>query len=528
VCPYESAFVDTPRGDLNHDGAVGYGLNPNVAYSQVQWSRYRQYEAWPAIGKTNSADFARSAADGIDVSGMDSNVVGGWEAQVGEAHFQMECSGKGVCDRALGVCKCYDGYTGGACQRTTCPNDCSGNGLCRTVSEIALHAYNKHFTGSEAGKNSYSGISVPYEYRLWDSDHNSACACDVGYLGVDCSLRDCPRGDDPLTSTPASCGSSACRSEQQSFSVDGSQDTPGTYYLTYTDYTGVTFRTTEFPLYTDNTAADWADKKMMNEEVVSARLDALPNNVTGAMTVTSGGGGSTAKAQYRISMTFTGKAGNVPEMSLGWTGTSNTNTLRAYVFQPGQPVQSIYLDSTLGVGLSWLQILVYPQDQTLYGLPTYWISSCTGLSVSNTQSGESSVADNVVAALNSIPAIKLTFGSPFIRDSNVVAQLEPATIGKTRVGYNIRIAFPNKQFGLASIQANTFSDSSCTVPAGPTFPMGPASGTVPVAVLNDVVDGNNEFTTCANRGLCDYRSGLCSCFTGYTGVACEVQSTLAA
>ena len=396
------------------------------------------------------------------------------------------------------------------------------------MSEIALYAYNKQFTGSEAGINSYSGISVPYEYRLWDSNHNSACACDVGYLGVDCSLRDCPHGDDPLTNTPASCGADTCRSEQQSFSVDGSQVTPGTYYLTFTDYTGVSFTTNEFPLYTDNTVADWADKKAMNEAVVQARLDALPNNVTGAMVVTSSGGGASAKAQYRVSMTFAGKAGNVPEMRLGWTGTSNANTLRAYVFQPGQPVQSVYLDSSLGVDLSYVLIQVYPQDQTLYGLPTYWVSACTILSVSNTASGESDVADNIVAALNSIPAIKLSFGTPFIRDSNVVAELGTYAGGlPSNVGYNIRIAFPDKQFGLADIQASTYSDSKCTVPTGPTFPMGPPSGTVPVTVLRDVVDGNNEYATCANRGLCDYKTGRCSCFTGYTGVACEVQSTLA-
>jgi hypothetical protein len=398
------------------------------------------------------------------------------------------------------------------------------------VSEIALYAYNKHFTGSEAGVNSYSGISVPYEYRLWDADHNSACACDVGYLGVDCSLRDCPYGDDPLTNTPASCGADTCKSEVQSFSVDGSQDTPGTYYLTFTDYTGVSFTTTEFPLYTDSTVADWATKKLMNEEVVQARLDALPNNVTGAMVVTSVGGGATAKSQYRVTMTFAGKSGNVPEMSLGWTGTSNTATLRAYVFQPGQPVQSVYLDSRLGVNLNYLLINVYPQDQTLYGLPTYWTSLCTVLSVSNTPSGESDVADNIVAALNSIPAIKLTFGSPFIRDSNVVAEIGRFEGGlHTDVGYNIRIAFPNKQFGLAQITASTYSDDKCTVPAGPAFAMaGYASGTVPVFSSNDVMDGNNEYATCANRGLCDYRTGRCSCFTGYTGVSCEVQSTLAA
>ena len=540
----DSAFVDVPRGDLNHDGQIGYDAQANsagAAYSKVQWSRYRQYEAWPTEAKVpGTGNFDHSEADGIDVSSPTTNVLGGWAAQVGEAHFQMECSGKGTCDRSLGVCNCYDGYTGGACQRTTCPNDCSGHGLCRKISEIALYSYNKQFDYSEAGVNYYSGILEPYEYRLWDSNHNAACACDPGYMGVDCSLRDCPRGNDPLTINAASCGGQTCQSEMQSMSFDGSQVTPGTYYLTFTDYTGPPFRTIEFPIYTDSVNdPDWDMHKLENENVVKARLETLPNNVTGTVSVSSSGGGADAKDQYRLSVTFSGKSGNLPEMSLGWTGTSNAATLRAYVFQPGQPVQAIYLDSSLGMGLSYLRILVYPQDQTLYGLPIYWQSSCTKLFVSNTASGEADVADNVVAALNSIPAVKLSFGSPFIRDSNVIAQIGnysgviTQSSGFTTSGtagggggYNIRIAFPDKQFGLAKIQANTYSDDQCTVPTGPT-PVGKTVGEVDATPYDDVLDGNMEHVTCANRGLCDYMSGLCSCFSGYTGVSCEMQSTLA-
>lgn len=94
VCPHDYAFTDFPAGDLNHDGQVtgssyvkldltGRGPSANVA----------QYEMFP----TDSAIFA---------------------AQKDEAHFYMECSGKGDCERSSGECRCAVGYTGSACQRS--------------------------------------------------------------------------------------------------------------------------------------------------------------------------------------------------------------------------------------------------------------------------------------------------------------------------------------------------------------------------------------------------------------------------
>merc|ERR1711871_1069860 len=36
--------------------------------------------------------------------------------------------------------------------------------------------------------------------KVWDADKIHGCVCDEGYEGYDCSLRVCPKGDDPLTS----------------------------------------------------------------------------------------------------------------------------------------------------------------------------------------------------------------------------------------------------------------------------------------------------------------------------------------
>ena len=39
--------------------------------------------------------------------------------------------------------------------------------------------------------------------------------------------------------------------------------------------------------------------------------------------------------------------------------------------------------------------------------------------------------------------------------------------------------------------------------------------------------GNLCHIDCANNGLCDYSTGTCNCFVGWTGVDCTVQEALA-
>ena len=67
------------------------------------------------------------------------------------AHYYMECSNKGLCDRVSATCACFTGYEGHSCQRASCPNDCSGHGVCKTNRELADDHYNNI-------------------YELWDAD----------------------------------------------------------------------------------------------------------------------------------------------------------------------------------------------------------------------------------------------------------------------------------------------------------------------------------------------------------------------
>jgi len=50
-------------------------------------------------------------------------------------------------------------------------------------------------------------------------------------------------------------------------------------------------------------------------------------------------------------------------------------------------------------------------------------------------------------------------------------------------------------------------------------------GTAPAA--NDVILAPlSELATCSNRGICNGETGKCACFTGHTGLACELQEAL--
>ncbi|KAG2768448.1 hypothetical protein PC129_g3802 [Phytophthora cactorum] len=118
----------------------------------------------------------------------------------------VECSAMGVCNRSTGTCKCFSGFEGSACERMSCPNDCSDRGTCMSMRNMA------------AAKIALP-ISPPTTYgddpfsSTWDADRIFGCVCDSGwavgtasgelqateYFGADCSKRHCPIGNDPDT-----------------------------------------------------------------------------------------------------------------------------------------------------------------------------------------------------------------------------------------------------------------------------------------------------------------------------------------
>eukprot|EP00924_Labyrinthula_sp_SR-Ha-C_P009490 maker-scaffold_2-augustus-gene-25.2-mRNA-1 protein AED:0.16 eAED:0.16 QI:216/0/0.33/1/0/0.33/3/0/624 len=53
------------------------------------------------------------------------------------------------------------------------------------------------------------------------------------------------------------------------------------------------------------------------------------------------------------------------------------------------------------------------------------------------------------------------------------------------------------------------------------------SGTTPNGAVTETTKGTEERLECSRRGVCDPDSGLCNCFTGYYGEACQLQTVIA-
>lgn len=119
------------------------------------------------------------------------------------AHFDYDtCSNMGTCDTKTGKCQCRQGFYGEACQYMSCggpaENPCNGHGRCMTMAELALWA------DRNGDATQYEYGSDVNDFATWDHDRVHGCYCDPGFSGYDCSLIDCPRGDDGGTYDDAS------------------------------------------------------------------------------------------------------------------------------------------------------------------------------------------------------------------------------------------------------------------------------------------------------------------------------------
>jgi hypothetical protein len=175
-------LLGTTAMDTTATGScVGYGTGANTASTLGSLtSIVTSTVTYPESGTVSLA----GAKDGYALGTVNSAQSNSALQNTGNTDHRdnAECSDAGLCDRSSGTCQCFDGYDGSACQRTSCPNDCNGQGTCMPNTLFA----------SDAGVR-YSGA--------WDSGKHYGCKCDLGFRGSDCSLKECPSFADPMYAT---------------------------------------------------------------------------------------------------------------------------------------------------------------------------------------------------------------------------------------------------------------------------------------------------------------------------------------
>lgn len=183
-------------------------------------------------------------------------------------HRYAECAGKGLCNRESGECECFEGYEGKGCQRTSCPNDCSGHGTCEYINELTFGATefsNQHFE--------FTQLKQSFSYYEFDHTKTRGCVCDPQYGDVDCSKRMCPFGNDMMDRRQNQLDQTQYQTQRITFTVgNGATAQAGrTFALTFKSRLNETFTTTPVEVNT-------ASPTTMSSHIESALLN-LPNGV---------------------------------------------------------------------------------------------------------------------------------------------------------------------------------------------------------------------------------------------------------
>lgn len=205
-----------------------------------------------------------------------------------------ECSSRGTCDYATGQCKCFSGYEGKGCRRSSCPNGCSGHGRCVSNTDVS-------------GTWSY----MKNNDQFWDQEMTQQCSCDRGFTGYDCSDRVCPFGDDPTTE----CGENSADDYQMVSVLSSGSDY---FTLTFKDMFGGTFETRPISVAGCTKGSSPSSCREVQFALMELPNFAIPNvevDLMGTSTGTSSTTGGQTEFLYRVHFSDSSNTGKQNTLS---------------------------------------------------------------------------------------------------------------------------------------------------------------------------------------------------------------------
>lgn len=426
----------------------------------------------------------------------------------------VECSKAGVCDRVQGRCNCFSGFGGQACERTRCMpfsssgGNCTGHGQCMSMSDI--HKLNAGFGNTGDGSalmplgGAASGDAV---YRQWDADRIFGCVCDRGFGGPDCRLALCPAGDSPRTrfqqrrvvrmyaQVPAATNPSSLRfrfwfAGQQSSSIDVS-----------------TLTTENCPARIFSSITTINESASSCRVVVGGRLDVVRNiTIGGSKTsvVDSDGDLATGSFEAVLAIGFSTSVG----------GFSQQSNLFPFSGMPPISLFGCFVDTAYSTAELRASVSCRVEDV-----------SVTALSIVQAGSARipSGVSYNVAiqdpdAFPNKAVVTKIVAGDP-----ELVTTFPPILLTTRPQGIRVS-SNENLYLSFGSLWGHTKdatwkitspNDVDSSVPIPPSSILGLIK---PPTV--------REHDPCSGQGLCEEDTGLCRCFTGSSGIACETLASV--
>jgi len=348
----------------------------------------------------------------------------------GYFHKYAECAGRGICNRGSGECECFPGYEGKGCQRTTCPNECSGHGRCQYIQELpfgvtpfdylqGLTAGNKALDYNE--QNAYNDFA----YYNWDKTKTRGCVCDPEWGDVDCSKRMCPYGTDVMDHR-------------------NDMTKPGRFQI---------------------------------QQLTFVANAPLGNSAPyGSVTGTGSSINDLSKVDGKtFALTFVSKL-------------NETFTTIPIVFKPYHP--------------NFHQFVLDVQN-ALLGLPNRVIDRVE--------------VHGFVSAVNTVH-LNVTFVGDHVQGPQNLLIPRTYTCGD---GCTPKLDGLELRVGSEIVQEAKFLDTRASATE-------PTAHKITGLLAHDSAAYDQDFNSfeCGRRGKCDYTSGVCQCFSGYTGLACNTISAL--
>jgi len=419
------------------------------------------------------------------------------------------------------------------------------------------------------------------DYAAWDEKKTVACQCDPGYTGADCSLRKCPLGSDPIGTVYTHVESvyriewAQVKGNKWGDQVNGKtvEHPNGQVHWTmsYTDDYGDIWTTSAVTTYYQGHDADGSLKfgPHNHQKVLTCTPFFMDPDYAGesVKTVSVDGGLKVAgKAEGNgIKSVYSAKTFSYHQSFIGEQVNASIQAL------PNDLVRHAYVHTVFNYAADQDEVFIYPS----MGVPKFktklnaknlkvGVTYPTGAGVCSPDSPATADCSNVgnfndgrSKAVNDakyrFPFFISTEDTTVGPDALSVAYTsckqnslcifitlpEPKGTKALTVNYKFKSMIRTTKANAAEVAMKP-NEYDATLAAEVANHDGGAGSIVTVTEVgksrnwHKLIDGtpvkafNSEepLYACSRRGLCDYETGKCKCFDGYSGFKCQERSVL--